>query len=441
MKTGFIPPLAWISRDGRILIVVRGVRAFAQGLVAVILALYLSSLALSLVQIGVFFSAGVAGSALFSFFVGLISEKLGRRPLLIGSALLTGAAGLALVLTENVFVLVCLAFFGSLSGASGAAATGPAQPLEQASLADTASSSRRTHLYAVYRIVANAASAIGSLAAGLPVVLEGVLGLGETGAYRFMLVGFVACMLLASVLYSMLSPAVEVGMRGGHWTNPFRLPSRRIIFTLTALFSVDDFASSLILQSLVAYWFNTRFGLELGSLAFIFFFSQILTAVSLWLAARIANRFGLINTMVFTHIPANLLLIAAAFAPGPWTAVLLWQLRSFLVQMDAPARDCYTMTVVGPEERVAMASLHAVGRSVSGTLAPSVATALWQAFSATAPLIACGAVKIAYDLSLFFMFRNVRPREELHRHSERGAAQREKARSPGDAASGLVDGS
>ena len=188
---------------------------------------------------------------------------------------------------------------------------------------------------------------------------------------------------------------------------------------------MDHFAGSLLLQSLVAYWFSTRFGLELGALALVFFFSQILSAISLWLAAKLAARIGLINTMVFTHIPASLFLIAAAFAPTATLAVIFWQLRSFLAQMDVPTRTSYTMAVVGPEERVAMAGIHIVGRSVSGIGGPSVATALWQTVSASAPLLACGVLKIAYDISLYFMFRNVKPPEEAEKaEKEAGGSAR-----------------
>ncbi len=236
--------------------------------------------------------------------------------------------------------------------------------------------------------------------------------MGEIYAYKAMFVGFALFLLAGALLYRLLSSAVEVGGSERRWVNPLRLPSRRLIFTLNGLFSVDHFSGSLFMQTLAAYWFYTRFGMELESLALVFFFSQLLAAISLWLAAKLANHIGLINTIVFTHIPASLFLIAVAFVPTAWIAVLLWQLRSFLAQMDVPTRQSYTMSVVQPNERVAMAGINSVGRSISGTAGPSVATALWSAFSASTPLIACGVLKIAYDLSLYFMFRNVKPPQE-----------------------------
>ena len=186
---------------------------------------------------------------------------------------------------------------------------------------------------------------------------------------------------------------------------------------------MDRFAGVLLMQSLVAYWFNTRFDLQLESLAFIFFFSQVLADISLWVAAKLADRVGLINTMVFTHIPSSLFLIAAAFAPIAWMAVVFWQLRSFLGQMDVPTRDSYTMAVVAPNERGAMASVQSVGTSASATVAPYAATALWSIFSASAPFISCAVLKISYYLSLYFMFRNVKPSEEIRRAKDSAIAQ------------------
>ena len=233
-----------------------------------------------------------------------------------------------------------------------------------------------------------------------------------------MFVVFAIFLLVATLLYGLLSSAVEVGGSERRWVNPLRLPSRRLIFTLSGLFSLDSFAGSLFMESLAAYWFYTRFGMELEALALVFFFSHLLAAISLWLAAKLANRIGLINTMVFTHIPASLFLIGATFAPTAWIAVTFWQLRAFLNSMDIPTRDSYTMSVVRTNERVAMAGINAVGRSASGTVAPSISTVLWQAFSATVPLVASALLKIAYDLSLYFMFRNVKPPQELNKDSD-----------------------
>jgi len=360
-------------------------------------------------QIGIFLSAGVAGSTFLTFLVSLISEKIGRRRLLVTLTLITAGAGLALVFVDDFLPLI---FFSFIGGIAGGAIGGPNQPLEQASLTDTAVSEKRTDLFAVYRIVAVCGTAFGALAAGLPTLFQITFGLSEIHAYKAMFVGFAFFLLTATLFYRLLSSSVESGSSEQRWVNPFRLPSRRLIFTLSGLFSLDSFAGSLFMESLAAYWFYTKFGLELEALALVFFFSHLLAAISLWLAAKLSNRIGLINTMVFTHIPASLFLIGATFAPTAWIAVIFWQLRAFLSRMDVPTRDSYTMSVVNKNERVAMAGINAVGRSASGTVAPSIATALWQTFSASVPLVASAVLKISYDLSLYFMFRNVKPPQE-----------------------------
>ena len=249
---------------------------------------------------------------------------------------------------------------------------------------DTAPDDKRTDLFAIYNIVARTGGALGALAAGLPALYQGTFELTPLDAYRFMFVAFAALQISGALLYSLLSPGIEGASTERRWSNPFKLPSRRRIFTLTGLFSVDTFTTSMVTQSLIAYWFSTKFGMQLGSLALVFFVSQALTATSLWLAAKIANRIGLLNTMVFTHIPSSFFLVAAAFAPTAWLAVLFWQCRAFLAQMDNPTRDSYTMAIVGPEERVAMASIHMVGRSALGAAGPSATTALWSLLSASA---------------------------------------------------------
>jgi len=405
-------PLQWLNRDGKLLILARALCNCAHGSIAVLIALYLDKLGFGLIQIGVFLSAGVAGSAVFAFITTLVSERVGRRRLLVLFTLMSASAGLALVFTRDYPILLLFAFVGSISGAVGGA-SGSTQPLEQASLPDTAPPEKRTDLFAIYRIIGLSGVAIGTLAAGLPPIYQKVFGVTEIDSYRIVFIAITLFLLIASIFYRLLSPSIEVGGTEQKWINPLRLPSRRIIFTLTGLFSLDHFAGSLFMQSLAAYWFYSKFGLKLESLALVFFFSQILAAISLWLAAKLANRIGLINTMVFTHIPSSLFLIAAAFAPTPWLAILFWQLRAFLSMMDVPTRDSYTMSVVQPNERVAMAGIHIVGRSISGTFGPSIATGLWQVFSATVPLLGCAILKITYDLSLYFMFRNVKPPQEI----------------------------
>jgi Na+/melibiose symporter-like transporter len=289
----------------------------------------------------------------------------------------------------------------------------PVAPLEQASLTDTAPVHKRTDLFAIYRIFGLAGTTLGALSLGLPPLLQSGFSLSEINSFKVMYVGFSIILLLAASLYALLSPAIEVSRTQQRWSNPFKIPSRKLIFTLTGLFALDSFAGSLFMQSLAAYWFYTKFGLSLQDLALVFFLSNLLAAVSLWLAAKMGNWIGLINTMVFTHIPASLFLLGVLFAPSAGPAIVFWQLRAFLLQMDQPARDSYTMSLVQPQERVAMVGLNTVGRNVTSTVAPLVATTLWQAISAAVPIIGCVVLKISYDISLFFMFRKVKAPQEL----------------------------
>lgn len=404
--------LNWVNRDGKLIMLSRGLCTFAQSAIAILIALYLEKLGFNLTQVGIFLGAGVAGSALFAFIVSLTSEKIGRKRLLIVFTLLPAAAGLAVVFIDDFLPLMFLSFAGSIAVRGG---MGPVRPLEQASLSDTAPAEKRTDLFAVYRIVAMCGTALGALAVGLPAIFQNIFSMGEINAFKVMFIGFAFFNVLGAILYSLLSPGVELRHSEQRWVNPLRLPSRRLIFTLTGLFSLDRFASSIFVESLAAYWFYTRFGLQLESLALVFFLSNIIAAISIWVAAKLANRIGLINTMVFTYIPASLFLIAAAFAPTALIAIIFWQLHSFFIHMDQPARDSYIMSIVQSRERVAMASSEVVGRSITGTIGPSVGIALWQVFAASVPLIASGILRISYALSLYFMFRNTKPPQELDR--------------------------
>jgi len=267
-------------------------------------------------------------------------------------------------------------------------------------------------LFLLYGIVGTAAVSLGALAAGLPAAFQRVFGLDQMTAFQVVFGGYVLLSLIAALFYSQLSPDVEVTTGEARWVNPLRLPSRQRILTLAGLFAVDSFGTGLLGQSLASYWFFTRFGISAQALGLMFFASHLLTAISLWVAARLAGRIGLVNTMVFTHIPSSLLLIAIPFLPEAWLAILFWLVRAFFVQMDAPTSQSYTMAVVGPEERSGMAAATSVSRSAGVAAGPAMATALWGAASASAPFVVGGVVKIIYDLTLWFLFRQVKPPEE-----------------------------
>ena len=403
---------SWVERDAKIVMAARAMRSFAQSAVAVLIAIYLDLQGFSLVQVGAFLTMGSVGAAVAAVVVGVVGDAVGRRRTLMTLSLLMALSGVALVGSERFIVLAAAAFLGNLSGFVGGGGTGP---LEQAVLALSAAPERRTDLFALSSLIGTVAGALGALAAGVPTLLQHGLGLGAAASFRPLFVAYTVLAGITALLYGRLSRRVELPSGAPRWTNPFTLPSRGRIFTLAGLFTVDSFGTGLIVQSLVSYWFFTRFGLEPGHLGALFFASNVLTAVSLWVAARLARRIGLLNTMVFTHIPSSLFLMAVPFVPEAWMAMALWLLRAFCVQMDAPTSQSYTMAVVAPAEQTAMASTTTVSRSAGLAAGPSVGTALWTALGPSAPFLVGGAVKIAYDLTLWGMFRRVKPPEEVLR--------------------------
>ena len=401
--------IRWIHRNGKLIILSRGLRTFASGVLGVLMALYLAELGFSLLQIGTVLSLGIASAAFYTFWVSLFSEKIGRVRLMLGLTFLRMVGWAALILSDSFPVIAVFAFLGTVAGYGSSE---PIMPLEQASLPDTTSAARRTDLYSLYGVVATVAAALGALAAGLPGVIESLFSVARLPAYRILLAAVSLFTLLSGLCYLFLPPDFTSNSEKRRWVNPFKLPSRKIIFTLTGLFSIDAFGGSLVMPSLAAYWFVSRFGIDIRTLAFVFFTTHVLRAAGIWLSAKLAARIGLIRTMVFTHIPANLFLIGAAFAPSVGWAIAFWLCRSILITMDVPARESYTMTVVEPDERVAMASIHWLGRCGASAIGPSVSTAVWQALSASVPFIGSAVIKISYCLGLFALFRNVKPSGE-----------------------------
>ncbi len=400
----------WIATDGRLIIAGRALRSFAQSSVTVVVAIYLGLRGFSLVEIGLFLTLGSAGAAVSAVVIGLVGDAFGRRRTLIVLSALMTLTGIALAMSDRFLILSAAAFLGSFSALAGSG--GGMGTLEQAILAIAAPPQKRTDLFALNSVIGMSAASLGALASGLPTALQRYVGTAPLLSLRFLFLGYAFVGVLIASLYSRLSSRIEAGSGEARWTNPLRLPSRRRIFTLAGLFAVDSFGTGLVVESLASYWFFTRFGLQPAELGVVFFSSNVLTAVSLWVAARVARRIGLLNTMVFTHIPSSLFLIAMVFAPAAWLAILFWLLRAFFAQMDVPTSQSYTMAVVGPTERTVMASAVMVSRSAGVALGPTVASALWTATSASVPFVFGALVKIMYDLALWRLFRSVKPPEE-----------------------------
>ncbi|HET7833282.1 MAG TPA: MFS transporter [Gallionella sp.] len=378
----------------------RGLRAFADGYVAVLLPAYLLALGFGSLEVGFISTATLIGSALATVAVGSFGHRFQQRRLLLAAALLMAATGLCFAGLSAFWPLVVVAFVGTLNPSTGDVSM--FLPLEHARLAEAATGEARTALFARYTLAGSLCGAIGALAAAVPEWLSVHGSLAHLASLRVMFVAYGVIGALVWLLYRRIPERhAEIAL------TPAPLgPSRPIVLKLAALFSVDAFAGGLMVNSLLALWLFQRFGMSLSAAGIFFFGAGLLTAVSQLIAPVIARHIGLINTMVFTHIPSSICLILAALAPNVELALGLLFLRAALSQMDVPTRSAFVMTVVTPAERAAAASFTAVPRSLAASVSPSLGGALLSAGALATPLIACGVLKIAYDLALLFSFRH-----------------------------------
>jgi MFS family permease len=384
----------------------RAVRGFGDGFAAIILPAYLIEIGFDPFQIGLVATAALLGSAAMTLGIGFLAPHHDLRTLLLMCALLMVVTGIAIPnLWQFVFILM-IAFIGTINPSTGD--IGVHVPLEHASLAQGTSDKDRTHVFARYSLIGALSIAAGALSAGAPEILA-ARGMDKIAALQAMFYVYAVLGLIGVALYSCL-PHTRVMETV---PKPAALgPSRVTVYKLAALFSLDSFAGGFVVQSLLALWLFERFDLSLTAASAFFFWSNILTAFSYPVAAWLGKRFGLVNTMVFTHIPSSICLIAAAFAPNLTIVLSLLLLRSALSQMDVPTRTSYVMAVVTPAERTAAASLTAVPRSLASSISPALSGALLSTSLAGLPLILCGVLKIVYDLSLLFSFRHIKPPEE-----------------------------
>jgi MFS family permease len=400
MLARFLIPTG-VAEEAVPLLAARALRAFADGYIAVLLPAYLLALGLDQLDVGYLSTATLAGSALATLAVGVVGHRWSTRWLLLSAALLMVITGLSFASISSFWPLLVVAFIGTLNPSSGDVSV--FLPLEHARLAQAASGDVRTALFARYTLIGSLCAAVGALAAGIPSLLSIWLGIPLIDGLRAM---FVLYGLLGGSVWLLYRALPIASIRTGQRPAPLG-PSRPIVFKLAILFSVDAFAGGLVVNSLLTLWLLERFGLSLGQAGLFFFCTGLLSAVSQLAAPVIARKIGLLNTMVFTHIPANVCLIFAAIASDVEVALALLFLRSALSQMDVPTRTAYVMAVVTPAERAAAASFTAVPRSLASAASPTLAGALLAAGLLSAPLIACGALKIAYDLALLVSFRRL----------------------------------
>jgi MFS family permease len=395
-----------IRVDIALLYAARGVRGLGDGFAIIILPAYLSAIGFDTGQIGLVVSSSLFGTAVLTLAVGFFAPRHDLRNLLLAGAVLMACTGLAFPNVELVAVVAIVAFVGTINPSTGD--LGVLVPLEHAMLAQGVPDHDRTRTFARYSLIGALSMAVGSLAAALPDFMASA-HIDRISAFKIMFYGYAVLGVLCAVLYQRLP---HVRMDEARPSAPLG-PSRGVVYKLAALFSLDAFAGGFVVQSLLALWLFMRFDLSLSAASVFFFWTSTLSAFSYPVAAWLSKRFGLVNTMVFTHIPSSLFLIAAAFSPNLILALALLLLRAALSQMDVPTRTSYVMAVVTPGERTAAAGITAVPRSLASSISPAMSGVLLAMPFSGLPLVMCGVLKIVYDVALLFSFRHVKPPEEI----------------------------
>jgi len=391
----------------RRLLVAKGLRAFGDGFVSLLLPAYLLELGFSALQVGVIATATLLGSGLLALLVGLHAWRWHYRSLLVAAAILMIATGAGFAVVTDFWPLLLIAVAGTLNPSSGDVSV--FLPLEHAVLSRVVGDRDRTLVFARYSLTGALLAALGSLAAGLPILFANEAGMPQGTAIQAMFVVYGVLGAVALWVYRGLPSTISPAVREAH--APL-VESKRRVFGLAALFSLDAFGGGLVVQSMVALWLYQRFDLSLAAAGTIFFWTGVLTAFSYLVAVRIAKRIGLVNTMVFTHLPANICLVLIPFVPDlSWVIALLF-VRSALSQMDVPTRSSYVMAIVSPAERPAAAGITSVPRSLASAASPLLAGWMLGVSSFGWPLVAAGGIKIVYDLLLLATFRKIRPVEE-----------------------------
>jgi MFS family permease len=399
------PPAMSMRSSVNLLYAARGVRGFGDGFAIIVLPAYLTAIGYDPVQIGIVATASLLGTALLTLAIGTIAARHDLRTLLLLGAGLMAATGLAFPQAEHFAFVALVAFVGTVNPSTGD--LGVLVPLEHSMLAHGVSDEDRTKTFARYSLIGALSMAAGSLAAAAPDFLEAA-GIAKVTAFKLMFYLYALLGVVSAALYRRLPhmradekrPAAPLG------------PSRGMVIKLAALFSLDSFAGGFVVQSLLALWLFERFDLSLAAASLFFFWSSVASAFSYPVAAWLGTRFGLINTMVFTHIPSSVFLIIAAFSSNLYVVLGLLLLRSGLSQMDVPTRTSYVMAVVTPPERAAAASFTAVPRSLASAISPAFAGALLASAFPGLPLVVCGVLKIVYDVALLYSFRHIKPPEE-----------------------------
>ena len=411
-------PLRTLTRDGWLLFLTRFVRLFAYGSLSVVLVFYLISLGLSESQTGLLLTLTLVGDTVVSLYLTTRADRIGRRRMLIVGAILMAAAGLAFACTSNLLFLIVAGTIGVISPSGNE--VGPFLSIEQAALSHVVSQQTRTEAFAWYTLTGSVATAMGALFGGTVTHALQRTTWTPVGTYRVVVVLYSLLGVILAYSFTRLSPAAEVSLPQEGSALPGTIGSflgighsRPMVMKLSSLFALDSFAGGFVVQSFAAFWFYLRFGVNPGTLGVIFFWANIFAGISALLASRLASRLGLINTMVVTHLPSNVLLILVPLMPSLSLAVLVLLVRFSISQMDVPTRQSYTMAVVRPEERSAAAGITGVARTMGAAISPLFVGFMFARPSwINVPFFIAGTLKIIYDLLLYQAFVAIRPPEE-----------------------------
>jgi len=406
--------LDWVSRDGKLLLTARIVRTFSYGFLSIVLAIYLKLMGFNEIFIGIVLTATLVNSVIFNLFASFYADKIGRKKILIIYACLMSMSGAIFLATNNYVALIASALIGTINVTG--TEVGAFLSIEQAILPQTVNDVRkRNSIFAIYNMVGTFAMSGGVLLSGLPQFIQKQYGLNQVESIRILFLFYSICAVVVIGIYLFLSKKIELDPSIAKTASVRTISpkSKGIVTKLSSLFAVDSFAGGFVIQSIVSFWFFSKFGADLTTLSYIFSIAGALTAFSFLFATKIAYRIGLVNTMVFTHIPSNILLILLAFAPTFPIAIGIYLARMSLSQMDVPTRQSYIVAVVNEDERIAAAGITNTSRNIAQAVSPSLAGAIIQSLSLSAPFVVGGLLKIVYDIGVYINFRKIKPPEEI----------------------------
>ena len=402
--------LAWLSRDGKLLLAANIARMFGFGFLSIILAIYLKSAGYDAFYSGIIITATLVSSSFLTLFASLYADRIGRRKTLMLFSGLMAIAGLIFAFTTDYYLLLIAALIGLINPTG--VNFGPFISVEQAIIPQTSSDKKRNYTFALYQTAGTFAMAAGTLLAKLPEVLQQQYGFDVISSFKPLFLLYVLIGLTTIAIYYSLSNLSEIQSEDYRKKVTLSRETKSIVKKLSLLFGMDSFAGGFVIPTWVAFWFVTRFDAPLGEVSNIFFYAIMLTAISYLVAARLAGKIGLVNTMVFTHIPSNIMLILLAIAPTLHIAMIIYLIRMSLSQMDVPTRQSYVVAIVRPEERVAVAGITNLSRNIPFSVSPTLVGYMFQFVSLAFPFFFAGALKTAYDLLLYKNFKKIRPPEE-----------------------------